>query len=384
MQLDDSPHTDRELLAASRRWLLNNSELSQTAMSPSTSAHQEIENGWSEVVSLGWASLRLPEALGGMQGNFAQLCSLIEATGEALSPVPLLEHSLAVELLNACPLSSSRDTALVHASKGQLAFGGEQLLAGELPLLMPADAELDRWTLRGQLRLNFEPAHMESLLLRVRDGRLAHQPDTLLILLPKELALSKQRSAGRRLDGRPLTELMLDGMLVSSSALIAQGTFAQWAMKRALDTGRLMLCAEACGIARRVLKLTVEHLQTRRQFGQPLGKFQILQHRAADMLIGATYARDLTWDTIVQVDAHEAGTPQHLPWPSEMRRVVMKTQLEVMRNVTFVAEQAIQLHGGMGVSDEVPISHAFRRLVVMQKLLGSRSSLLHTLANSDA
>lgn len=381
MRIEDSPQTDQELISAFRRWFHDHVNFGLTAMAPSDVETHSLTTWWQQIVSLGWTSLRLREGMGGMQANCSQLCSLMEAAGEAISPMPLLENSLVVELLSACPESSIRDAAITEASLGQLAFGVQQLMCVKLPVLTSKAVASGPWTLSGNILLDFKPEKATSVLVLARmEGEETTRRETALIHLPVDHASYSQGYAGRRLDGRTLLELTFESTSIPREALVAHGSTGHDAIKRALSMGRLMLCAEACGIARRVLEMTIEYLQNRLQFGQPLGKFQALQHRAADMLIGTTYARDHTWETVANICAYEAKVGPNTPWTSEMHRCVVKTKIEVMRNVTLVAKHAIQLYGGMGVSDELPISHAFRRMVVIEKLLGSRSYLLSKLA----
>lgn len=136
-----------------------------------------------------------------------------------------------------------------------------------------------------------------------------------------------------------------------------------------------MICAEACGIARTLLEGTSDYLRTRVQFGQALATFQVLQHRVADMLIAATYARDFTWQQI----SVNSNSTENID-ASQLHLASIQVQLETMRNVRFVAEQAVQLHGGMGVSDELYVSHAFKRVVTLDTIMGTRGELLTLLA----
>jgi alkylation response protein AidB-like acyl-CoA dehydrogenase len=380
MRLDDSPHADPELMAAARRWLHENGDLTRTAMASTGFDAAADSEEWQRLVALGWTGLRLPETVGGPAASLTQLGSLIEATGEALCGLPLAEHSMAIELLLGCPASAARDLGLGAAARGRhaLAMGGPAAGEGEL-LFLPATTDGGGWRVHGRIRLAHGAAQADWLIAA---GRIATVASTgskeVLVGLPTKSA-GVCTTAGRGLDGRQAAELVFDGVFVPAEAALAHGAAARQAIDRGRDIGRLLLCVEACGIARRLLEMTVDHLKNRHQFGQPLARFQVLQHRAADMLIGATYARDLAWDTLARLSATEAESGAHARPPGELHHDVLATKLEVLRNVRVVAEQAIQLHGGMGVSDESPVSHAYRRVLVIDARLGSRQALLHEL-----
>jgi alkylation response protein AidB-like acyl-CoA dehydrogenase len=132
-------------------------------------------------------------------------------------------------------------------------------------------------------------------------------------------------------------------------------------IERAVDRAMAALCGEAVGIMSRLQEMTVEYLKTRQQFGVPIGKFQVLQHRAVDMLIQVEQARSMAI-----LAAGRAGSEQHY----ERRRAVTAAKELIGRAGRFVGQQAIQLHGGMGMTDELAVGHYFKRLTAIDILFG--------------
>jgi len=334
---------------------------------------------WHSLTALGWTALRVPEALGGSGASLVQLGSLIEAAGESLCALPLIGHAMAIELLLASPGSEACNQGLREAARGRLALAWGDPPAGDDHLqLLPAPND-GGWRLHGRIRVAHGAAQAGGLIACGRTPAAPSGPaEEVLVRLPA-MATGLRATAGRALDGRPAADLLFDGVAVQAESVLARGEAARQAIERARDIGRLLVCVEACGMARRLLEMTIEHLKNRQQFGQPLAGFQVLQHRAADMLVAATYARDLAWETLARVSEADTESDVHAQRLGDLHHDVLATKLEVMRNVRFVAEQAIQLHGGMGVSDESPVSHAYRRVLVIDAMLGTRLALLHEL-----
>ena len=129
----------------------------------------------------------------------------------------------------------------------------------------------------------------------------------------------------------------------------------------ALDYGAALLCAEAVGAMDAIFAATLEYLKTRQQFGAPIGKFQALQHRMADMFIHLEQARSMAMLAAAKADSEDAA---------ERRRTVSAAKARVGLAATFVGQQAVQLHGGMGVTDELPAAHHFKRLSMIALTLG--------------
>ena len=132
-------------------------------------------------------------------------------------------------------------------------------------------------------------------------------------------------------------------------------------IERAIDYTIVAMCAEAVGILEALNEVTLDYLKTRKQFGQPIGRFQALQHRMVDMVIATDQARSMTTLAAVKVDTQDAA---------ERRRVVSAAKAYVSQSARSVGQSAIQLHGGMGVVDELIVSHYFKRLTMINATFG--------------
>jgi alkylation response protein AidB-like acyl-CoA dehydrogenase len=139
----------------------------------------------------------------------------------------------------------------------------------------------------------------------------------------------------------------------------------------ALDIGLAALCAEAVGIMKAALDATTDYLRTRQQFGQPIGRFQALQHRAADMLLHYEQAKSMSYLAAMRCTSN--GCARAAPRP-------LRRQGAVGRAARFIGQQAVQLHGGMGMTDELVVSHWFKRLTAIEMSFGDSDSHLQRFA----
>lgn len=169
------------------------------------------------------------------------------------------------------------------------------------------------------------------------------------------------------IDGQQAAEIELNGVVLPPGALIGAAGQALPAIQSALDFGLAALCAEAIGVMDATVAATGDYLKTRQQFGQPIGRFQALQHRTADMLIHLEQARSMS--TLATARCREADV-------RERRRVLSAAKVVVGQACRFIGQQAVQLHGGMGMTDELIVSHYFKRLTAIELTLGDSDTHL--------
>ena len=162
--------------------------------------------------------------------------------------------------------------------------------------------------------------------------------------------------------GGRAADVCLEEVTVGADALIGADGEGLAIIERAVDKGIAALCAEAVGIIAALNEATLNYLKTRKQFGVPIGKFQALQHRMADMLIAAEQARSMAVIAAVHADSEN---------PAERRRAVSGAKAYIGQAARLVGQQAVQLHGAMGVVDEVIVSHYFKRLTMIDLTLGN-------------
>jgi alkylation response protein AidB-like acyl-CoA dehydrogenase len=170
----------------------------------------------------------------------------------------------------------------------------------------------------------------------------------------------------RTVDNLRAADISFDGVKLAADALLGEAGGAFDAIEEAVDFATVLVCCEAVGAMLFANATTLEYLKTRKQFGAPIGSFQALQHRMVDMTISAEQARSISYLACTKFDAATRGEIG----AAERRRVVSAAKIKVSEACRHVGQESIQLHGGMGMTQELKVSHTFKRLIVIAQLFG--------------
>lgn len=309
---------------------------------------------WQALADLGLLALNVPEEHGGLGAGPVETMLVMNALGPGLLLEPYLASAVvATALLRECPQQA-----------GLLA----QMAAGEPIVVLAHDEPADPATVCRPAETDFlldgrkcVVAHAAAADALIVSARL--EDDLALFLVPCD-APGLTLDSFPTLDGRRAAEVHLAGVRLPATARLAAG---QDALERALDIGLAALCAEAVGIMKATLDATADYLRTRRQFGQPIGRFQALQHRAADMLLHYEQAKSMSYLAAMRCTSKDAR---------ERRRALSAAKVVTGRAARFIGQQAVQLHGGMGMSDELIVSHWFKRLTAIEIEFGDSDTHL--------
>ncbi|MNF46135.1 Acyl-CoA dehydrogenase [compost metagenome] len=307
---------------------------------------------WQNYAEFGWLALRLPEEEGGLDGDAVAQGAVMEVVGKRLLMEPLLASALVGTGLVVKLGTASQQAALLPA-----------LADGSLKLALAHEEQLDGqscWVEAGQLTgakqgvLHGDAANR--LLVTARDER-----SELQVYLVDATGEGVERQAYRLVDGRRAANLRFFG--TPAERLGDEGSpSAADVLATAFDEASVALCAEAFGAASCLLEITNEYLKVRKQFGKPLASNQALQHRMADLYMLKEEIRALT---------RTAQQAMLLP-AAERGRVVSGARAYICHAARKIANEAIQMHGGVGVTEELEVSHYFRRLMVNAALFGGR------------
>jgi alkylation response protein AidB-like acyl-CoA dehydrogenase len=211
-------------------------------------------------------------------------------------------------------------------------------------------------------------AHATAFIVSARTGGADSDPSGVALFLVAADAPGVTVRGYPTQDGASAADLQLDG--AAATLLIGAGA-AYPALERAVDTGIAALCAEAVGAMDKLVVVTVEYMNTRKQFGVPIASFQALRHRMADVKMQLELARSMSFFATLKLE--EA--------PAARRRALAQAKLQLGQSMRFVGQQCIQLHGGIGVTDEYVAGHYFKRLTVMEMTYGDT---LHQLGEVSA
>lgn len=321
---------------------------------------------WQEFARLGLIGIAMREEDGGMGGDAFDTLIVMEAFGRALVAEPYLATVvLGAGILADAGSEPQRAQWLPAVAEGQklLAFAHSEAAARyeEAYVATRAVKEGGSWKLDGAKSVVLNAQTADAIVVSARtSGKDCDRDGVSLFLVdPKAKGVSLRGYATQ--DGGRAAELTLEGVVVADDARLGEAGKAMDAIQAALDRANAALCAEALGIIDALNEATLEYLKTRKQFGQPIGRFQALQHRMAEMTIKAVEARSM---------AILAAHAMRLTDARERTRRVSAAKAFVGQAARFVGQQAIQMHGAIGVTDELIVSHWFKRLTMVNATFG--------------
>ncbi len=323
------------------------------------------EATWRAVVESGLVALPLPEADGGLGAGATMLCAVAEELGRGLQAGSfLVSHVLVGQWLAAAPKGLRRNAALVRQLDGTrsiaLADSEHAARGAPGPVALRARRDGSGWRLDGAKCNVLLDESTDTLLVSAAVEGSAQE--ILLIELPR-LAPGLVTQEFRTVDdGRALDVRFADVAVGADDVLAGPGSGFGTARLKAWDLVLLAEAAECIGLMKALLQRTSEYLAARKQFGQALSRLQVLRHRLADMALARFRA-----EALVSFAAREF---EQLA-PSDRARLVAATASKALVGARFVAEQAVQLHGGMGVSEDLPVGRYLRRVLALEATLGT-------------
>lgn len=321
---------------------------------------------WKTFARLGWLGVGIPEEFGGIGGSTVETAVLMEAFGGALVAEPYLATCvLGAGVIRLAGRAALQRELLPRVAAGELmlafAFaepGGRYDLAH---VATRARRNGKGFTLDGHKSVVFHAATADRIIVSARTaGGVRGQNGVTLFLVDAD-ADGLTRRAYQTVDGLRAAEVTLDRVSVSSDAVVGEVGGAYPAIAWTVDLGIAAVAAEAAGIMAALNRQTLDYLKARRQFGRPLSEFQVLRHRMVDMFTAAELSKSMAY--MAAVRAGDGDAPARA-------RAVSAAKVQVGKAGRFVGQQAVQLHGGMGMSDELPVGHYFKRLTMIDTLFG--------------
>jgi len=325
---------------------------------------------WATLAELGLTALPLPEAHGGFDGDAVDMFVVMQELGRGLVVEPYFATMLGAEFLRR---GGAHGALLDRVAGGELklacALGERQSRHDLRDVATRAVQDGGGWRLNGEKKVVLHGAQAGVLIVSARSAGAQRDEDGItLFAVPVDAPGVVTRDV-RMLDGQRAADVLLRDVQVAHDAVIGTAGAGWDILEAAADYGAGLLCAEALGAMDALFAATLDYLKTRQQFGVPIGKFQALQHRMADMYVHLEQARSMALLAAVRL-AGAARDPADGGAAAERRRAVAAAKYRVGQAARFVGQQAIQLHGGMGVTDELPASHYFRRLSTIELTLG--------------
>jgi alkylation response protein AidB-like acyl-CoA dehydrogenase len=346
---------------SARRFVQEHYRIEQRRAVSKTELGFSLEH-WRSMSDLGWLALAVPEELGGLGCSFVELALLLEEFGRGLVLEPYVSSAVVCgHILDKCDNAPARAATLSAMAEGRRRLALAYQESAQRYELMPVSVEAKRQA-EGFFRLN----GVKTLVL---DAPAAEQFIVSARVEGEEnfsMFLVDRAAAGVKLEAYPLVDdshaadIELDNVLVPRSALLTGPARSLPVLEEALDRATLACAAEALGAMEAVLQLTAEYLRTRVQFGQPIGKLQALQHRMAEMFVEVQEVRSILYCGIAHLNAEA----------SVRGPVISAAKMVTLEAARIVGSQGVQLHGGIGMTDEYAMGHYFKKLLAFEKTYG--------------
>jgi len=334
------------------------------------------QDNWKTFAELGWLGISLSEKSGGFGGSALESMIIMEEFGKGLVVEPFLETVvLCGGLLDASANNEQKKEILEKVISGDvhlaLAFTEPQSRFNLHDVTTEAKKDGDNYKINGFKSVVMNGPNANSLLVvaRTSGNQLDKEGISLFLVDPETPGISLRNYP--TVDGRRSSEITFENVSVSSHNLIGEEGNSLGQLEKSIDEATLAICAEAVGAMEVLYKTTVEYSKTREQFGQAIGKFQVLQHRMVDMFMEYEQCKSLLYmATIKNVENAE-----------DAKKSISGLKYQVGKAARFIGQQAVQLHGGMGVTEELNVGHFFKRLTTITTIFGNTDYHLKKYSN---
>ncbi len=321
---------------------------------------------WDRYAELGLLGLPFAESEGGFGGSAVEIMIVMESFGRGLVVEPYLASIvLGGGLVSLAGSAAQKQAILPQVAAGKLllafAHGERQSRYALADVETTATKDGSGWMLSGHKGVVLNGDSADQLIVSARSAGGSRERNGIGLFLVD----AKAKGVGVRgyptVDGLRAAEVTLDGVRVGGDAVLGVADGAYPVIEHAVDRALAALAAEAVGIMETLNAATLDYLKTRKQFGVPIGSFQALQHRMADMVVEHEQSKSMAVLAALSADLADAA---------ERRRVISAAKVQIGRSGRFVGQQSIQLHGGIGMTDEYLAGHYFKRLTMIDQSFG--------------
>jgi alkylation response protein AidB-like acyl-CoA dehydrogenase len=331
------------------------------------SATGYADNLWPQMVEMGWAAILVPEAYGGLEFGHVGMGQIVEQTGRTLTASPLFATAvLGVTAINAAGSEQQKDQLLGAIASGEITTAlavDEAAHHAPAQISMSASKQAAGYKLHGSKRFVADGGSADKLIVAARtSGEAGDSSGISLFVVDRATAgIEVERTAVT--DGRNYATINFNNVEVAESALLGEEGKGFSALSATLDAGNIYLSAELLGLAQESFDCTLQYLKERKQFGVLIGSFQALQHRAADWWSQIELCKSVVLKALQAMDEGDVRTPALAS--------IAKAKLTEVAELS--TNEAIQMHGGIGMTDEYDIGFFIKRARPAQTLFGDNS-----------
>jgi alkylation response protein AidB-like acyl-CoA dehydrogenase len=324
------------------------------------------EENWALFAEMGWLGLPFSEESGGFGGSVVDVSIMMESFGEGLVQEPYLSTVLLGGRLVDIAGSAEQKAEIIPAViEGNLllslAYAEPQSRFDLFDVATTAEISDGGYVINGHKSVVYHVASADKILLTCRTSGDQRDQGGISIFIIDADAAGMTRKDFRTLDGQRASDLALANVKVGKDAMIGFEGEAYAALEKTIDLAICAVGAEAVGAMRKVNEVTLDYVKQRKQFGAAIGSNQVIKHRLADMLIEEEQSKAMADMAAMKADLNE---PDH-------SRTASATKARVGKAARFVGAQGIQLHGGIGMTDEYVIGHYYKRLMTIDTLFGN-------------
>jgi len=324
------------------------------------------EDNWKQMAELGWLAVGIPEEFGGFGGPVETMV-IMEGFGRGMVLEPYLSTVvIGGALIGRGGSAAQKEAILPKIAEGgaklSLAFAEHQSRYNLADVATTAKADGGGFTLSGRKCVVLDAPSADQLIVSARTAGGPRDGNGVSLFLVDAKAPGVQMRAYRTLDRRRGADIEFSNVKLGADALVGERDGGLAVLEYASENAIGALAAESVGAMQVLHDTTNEYLKTRKQFGVPIGAFQVLQHRMVDIHIALEQARSMAYMIAMKLEA-ESGV--------ERARAASATKTQVGQSGKFVGQQSVQLHGGMGMTDELVVGHYKKRLMMNDVLFGN-------------
>ncbi|MZR29304.1 acyl-CoA dehydrogenase family protein [Sneathiella litorea] len=322
---------------------------------------------WKTMAELGWLGMPFPEEVGGFGGTAIETAIMMENMGNGL----VLEPFLSTVILGGGLVAEAGNEAQIEAIIPEVIEGNMMLaFAYAEPqsrfdlndVETSASKSGDGYVLNGHKAVVYHGTTADKIIVSARTSGDSRDENGISLFVVDNNSSGVTRRDYRTIDGQRAADITLKDVKVGADALLGEEGGALPVIEKVVDRAIAALCAEAVGAMQAANNITNEYMKERKQFGTPIGKFQVLQHRMVDMYMEAEQSKSMSDMVAMKLELDDE---------TERRKAVAAAKAQIGQAAKFVGEQSIQLHGGMGMTDEYSIGHYFKRLTTIEMLFGN-------------
>ncbi len=326
-----------------------------------------LEGNWAKFAELGWLGIPFSEEAGGLGWGMVETSVVMEQFGRGLVLEPYLPTVLlGGETIARGGSKAQKEAILPSLIEGKtqlaLAYFEKQARYNLADVATTAKKDGSGYVISGQKGVVFNGPSADQIIVAARTSGGQRDAKGITLFLVAKDAKGLSRRDYPTQDALRASELTFDKVSVGADAVVGKVDDGLSLLEEIIDRATVAVCAEAVGCMDALNAATHEYIKTRKQFGVPIGKFQVLQHRMVDMFTHAQESRSMVLMATLKIDDSD---------PAVRRKAASAAKVQIGKSGRFVGQGAVQLHGGMGVTDELNVSHYFKRLTMIDSIFGN-------------